>query len=163
MMSNSARTVVLMALFGVSTSIITPSAQAASEDECAVWLCLPSGFPSGCGSAKSAMLKRVKKGKSPLPDFLSCAVKGNSGGSSMTYDYNNAAAIQERRVCKQYSGNQNNNRCIKWETIPAHYIKGETCRFYPQGGRRPEGCTATYKYVDVFIDGKNAGDTYFWR
>ena len=58
-MNNAAKAVVLMALFGVTTSMISPSVQAASEDECAIWLCLPGGFPSGCGGAKSAMLKRL--------------------------------------------------------------------------------------------------------
>nr|AGH89318.1 conserved hypothetical protein similar to pRA3.33 [uncultured bacterium] len=161
-MKNSAKAVVLMALFGVTTSMVSPSAQAASEDECAIWLCLPGGFPSGCGGAKSAMLKRVKKGKSPLPDFVSCAVK--SGGSSMTYDYNYAAAIQERRVCKRYTGNQNNSRCVEWETVPAHYQKGKVCAINNQtGSRNPRGCTSTYRYVDVFVDGALTGDTYFWR
>ena len=163
-MNNAAKAVVLMALFGVTTSMISPSVQAASEDECAIWLCLPGGFPSGCGGAKSAMLKRVKKGKSPLPDFVSCAVKGDSGGSSMTYDYNYAAAIQEQRVCKRYTGNHNNSRCVEWETVPAHYQKGKVCTINNQtGNRTPRGCTSTYRYVDVFIDGALAGDTYFWR
>ncbi|EAZ9531667.1 TPA: conjugal transfer protein TraL [Aeromonas hydrophila] len=163
-MKNAAKAVVLMALFGVTTSMISPSVQAASEDECAIWLCLPGGFPSGCGGAKSAMLKRVKKGKSPLPDFVSCAVKGDSGGSSMTYDYNYAAAIQEQRVCKRYTGNHNNSRCVEWETVPAHYQKGKVCTINNQtGNRTPRGCTSTYRYVDVFIDGALAGDTYFWR
>ncbi|EAZ4194915.1 TPA: conjugal transfer protein TraL [Citrobacter farmeri] len=152
-----------LALFAATGLMAPKTVQAASQDECAIWLCLPGGFPSGCGGAKSAMLKRVKKGKSPLPDFMSCAVKSDSD-STMTYDYNNAAAIQERRVCKRYSGNHNNSRCVEWETIPAHYVKGKTCRInWQTGSRNPEGCTSTYKYVDVFIDGKNAGDTYFWR
>lgn len=162
-MKNAAKAVVLMALFGVTTSMFSPSVQAASEDECAIWLCLPGGFPSGCGGAKSAMLKRVKKGKSPLPDFVSCAV--NSGGSSMTYDYNVAAAIQEQKICKktQWYG-PNNSTCIEWETIPAHYIKGKICTInYQSGSRNPQGCVATYRYVDVFVDGALAGDTYFWR
>lgn len=164
-MNNAAKAVVLMALFGVTTSMISPSVQAASEDECAIWLCLPGGFPSGCGGAKSAMLKRVKKGKSPLPDFVSCAVKGDSGGSSMTYDYNYAAAIQEQRVCKRTERRgRDNYQCVEWETVPAHYKKGEVCRINNQtGNRTPRGCTSTYRYVDVFIDGALAGDTYFWR
>lgn len=152
--------------FLVAAGLITPmgAAQAASQDECSIWLCLPGGFPSGCDGAKSAMLKRVKKGKDPLPDFASCAVKTDHDASTMSYDYNNAAAIQERKVCKRYSGNHNNSRCVEWETQPAHYVKGKVCQVNWQTGRRtPEGCTSTYKYVDVYIDGQSAGDTYFWR
>jgi hypothetical protein len=49
------------------------SAHAASEDDCAIWLCLPGGFPSGCAGAKSAWQKRLRQGKSPLPSFSSCS------------------------------------------------------------------------------------------
>lgn len=69
------------------TSAVVVSAVAASKDEasaqnydidCKVILCLAGGFPSGCGDAKSHMLKRLKRGKSP---FGFC-----SFGSGGTYD-----------------------------------------------------------------------------
>lgn len=153
----------ILALFSTAAVLMPTVGQAASQDECSIWLCLPGGFPSGCGGAKSAMMKRVKKGKSPLPDFASCAVKSEEG-SKMTYDYNNAAAVDERRICKRYTGNSNNSRCAEWVTVPAHYMKGRVCTMNWQTGRRsPDGCTATYKYVDVYIDGVSNGNTYFWR
>lgn len=43
-----------------TTSLYAPESQA-SNDDCAIWLCLPTGFPSGCGGAKSAFKKRIKK------------------------------------------------------------------------------------------------------
>ncbi|MGH1379145.1 MAG: hypothetical protein ACRBB3_10025 [Alphaproteobacteria bacterium] len=58
---------------------------AASQDECAIWLCLPGGFPQGCGAAHSAMIKRIKKRKPPLPSFGSCSV-GGSGDYRMGYE-----------------------------------------------------------------------------
>ena len=51
---------------------------AASQDECAIWLCLPSGFPAGCSAAKSAFKKRILKRKPPLPSFSSCAVNADN-------------------------------------------------------------------------------------
>ncbi len=49
--------------------ITTFNAYAASEAECSIWLCLPTGFPSGCEQAKSAFKQRIKKLKSPCPAF----------------------------------------------------------------------------------------------
>lgn len=141
------------------------SALAASQDECAIWICLPGGFPSGCGAAHSAMIDRVKDMKSPLPSFSSCAVQDGSG-SQMSYNYNYAALIAEHRVCKRYSyygGRNDNRRCTEWETVPSQYMKGTRCRVDRDGNRTPRYCVGTYRYVDVFIDGGKAGDTYYWR
>lgn len=54
---------------------------ASSQDECAIWLCLPGGFPNGCSAAYSAFKNRIKHGKSPLPDLSSC-MSGPSGEKS---------------------------------------------------------------------------------
>ena len=72
------KTLTTMTVAAFAAALLAPPAQAASQDECAIWLCLPGGFPSGCGSAQSAFKKRLKKGKSPLPDWGSCAVKDAS-------------------------------------------------------------------------------------
>lgn len=61
--------------------LIPLQAKAASQDACAIWLCLPGGFPSGCGGAHSEFKKRIKKGKSPLPDLSSCTVDGKTKGN----------------------------------------------------------------------------------
>ncbi len=48
---------------------------AASQNECAIWLCLPGGFPGGCEAAHAAFIKRIThkpKPKPPLPAFGSC-------------------------------------------------------------------------------------------
>lgn len=145
-------------------SFFTPSSSyAASQDECAIWICLPGGFPSGCSAAHKAMIKRIKDFKSPLPSFSSCAI---SGGSKMSHDYNVAALIAEHRVCTETvweGGRDGSERCVKWKTIPSHYVKGVRCRVDRDGDRHPRHCIGTYRYVDVFIDGKPAGDTYYWR
>lgn len=158
-----ATTVLILASFGV---YLAPSpALAASQDECAIWICLPGGFPSGCGAAHSAMIDRVKDMKNPLPSFSSCAVQDGTG-SKMSHDYNYAALISEHKVCKQYSyhgGRDGSSRCEEWETIPTHYEKGRICRIGINGDRTPKYCVSTYRYVDVFINGEKAGDTYYWH
>lgn len=50
----------------------TQNVYAASQNDCAIWLCLPAGFPSGCGGAYSAFKGRVKHGRPPLPNLASC-------------------------------------------------------------------------------------------
>ncbi len=51
-------------------------AYAASQAECAIWLCLPAGFSvSECGAAHAAFLERLRKGKPPLPPLSSCTIE----------------------------------------------------------------------------------------
>lgn len=142
--------------------LVTPVAQAASEDECAIWLCLPGGFPSGCGSAKSAMENRLKKGKSPLPDFGSCAIDSTtSGGSTMSYDYGRGAWLPERQQCVRWSRGHGDEWCTKYTTLPAEFVKGQSCTYDREYGSRPPGCKSK-RYIDVYVDGVAAGETYYW-
>ncbi|WP_229625233.1 conjugal transfer protein TraL [Vibrio parahaemolyticus] len=147
---------------GVMGTLAPTPAQAASQDECAIWICLPGGFPSGCGAAKSALKKRIKKFKPPLPAFSSCMVSSGSNSSQMSYNHNFAALIAEQRICKRWGG-RDDNRCVGgWEVIPQHYQKGTRCRRDRDGYRSPRGCIATKRYVDVYVDGQAAGPTYYW-
>lgn len=58
-----------------------PLVQAESQAACSIWLCLPSGFPTGCAAAYSEFTHRIKKGKAPLPSLSSCTT-GPDGKSS---------------------------------------------------------------------------------
>tara|TARA_R110001599_G_scaffold69022_1_gene194414 strand:- start:246 stop:725 length:480 start_codon:yes stop_codon:yes gene_type:complete len=81
--TNTGRASIIAALITALIIGNSPKAQAASEDECAIWICLPGGFPAGCGAAHSAMLKRLKDRKAPLPAFGSCA----ANAPATTYDW----------------------------------------------------------------------------
>lgn len=59
----------------------SPVVKAESEASCAIWLCLPGGFPTGCSEAYSEFKHRIKKGKSPLPALSSCT-SGPDGHST---------------------------------------------------------------------------------
>ncbi len=138
-------------------------ANAASENECAIWICLPGGFPAGCGSAYSAMINRVKHRKPPLPNFSACAVNPPIGsGSHMNFDYGLAALIAAKRTCEKWAiWRGETDICSQWKTIPQHYVKGSSCT-HNDGGENPPGCIATKMYGDVFIEGMPAGPTFYW-
>lgn len=126
----------------IASAALTVPVQAASQDECAIWLCLPGGFPSGCGAAHAAMVKRVLRGKSPLPAFESCAVKTpDGGGAQMTSLYGVSAYVPGRG-----------------------YIRGTTCEYDDERGLLiPAGCTGTYQWAEVYIDGRLAGPPFYWQ
>lgn len=141
-------------------SVFGIEVQAVSQNECAIWLCLPGGFPSGCGAAHSAMMSRIRDGKSPLPNFSSCAVNPPKGsGSHMTATFGPAAYVPQRTFCDDYSENQG---CRSWTTTPEYYVRGRTCSNSSENGSNPPGCTRTRRYVEVFIEQTTAGEPYYW-
>ncbi len=92
---------IILIIAGIIVSGISV-AKAESQSACAIWLCLPGGFPSGCSDAYSEFKSRVKKGKSPLPDLSSCMVSSDGSKSKGTYQM----GIDYFRPCKtgfQYS------------------------------------------------------------
>ncbi|MGL5290027.1 MAG: hypothetical protein ACRC9N_11205 [Aeromonas sp.] len=139
-------------------AFVSPVAVAASQDECSIWLCLPTGFPSGCSAAKKAFVKRVKKGKSPLPDFSSCAAK-DDGASKLTYKEGYAAAFGFKNVCSEYN---DKSECVSWNSVPQNVQEGTKCRMSSSGHWKPRGCTPV-KSVDVYVDGIPTGDTFYWN
>lgn len=119
-------------------------ARAASEDECAAWLCITVGFaPPECAPAHTAMLKRMARFKSPLPAFASCSADGTDNGFEAQVGV--AARIGNDR--------------------PPRYITGERCEYddnnQVQGDRRPAGCTGTYRYFIVAQHGRQLGETFY--
>lgn len=80
-------------IVALSGLIATPAYAGPSDDECAIWLCLPTGFVvSECDKAFTAMVKRVTRipPKSPLPLITSC-LKGPdgdvTGGTTASVDH----------------------------------------------------------------------------
>lgn len=142
---------------------------AASDDECAIWLCAPVGFPPGCGAARSAMHSRVRHHKSPIPSWSSCSQNNNEG---MNEKYGYAAYIPERTVqdkCIRESSmyTYGKRACLEYsyKTVPATYVKGASCvRNCGSTGCStiPNGCTATYYYVDIYQNGQQIGETYYF-
>lgn len=148
----------------IITYALTPSqAIAASQDECAIWICLPGGFPSGCGAAKSALKDRIMHRKSPLPNFSSCAVNPpNGSGSHMSSNYGWAAYFPTRTICTAYAKISDEKICVDSKTIKAHHQKNATCRDDDDGPNLPIGCTGNSRWAEVYIDGRLTGPTYYW-
>lgn len=142
---------------------------AASDDECAIWMCLPSGFPSGCEGAKSAFKDRVKHFKPALPNFHECVKDtGNStGGDQFTAKNGIAAFIPSYKYCmkshRERRSGDTYTVCDLWGETEPQYIKGSHCRYDRDDKRHyPERCTRTYKYSEVYRNGVQYGETHYY-
>ncbi|CAH1237667.1 conjugal transfer protein TraL [Vibrio harveyi] len=148
--------------------MLPSSAYAApSQDECAIWMCLPTGFTTGCSGARKAFLKRVRKFKPPLPNFASCLMSspaGDTGSDSFTSDYGIAAYIPPHRVCTRYEqGFNDRQRCASWRTEPEQYIKNRPCNHNnKQGYSEPKHCTKTVRYTEVYRNGVLFGEPHYY-
>ncbi|PKF50240.1 conjugal transfer protein [Enterovibrio nigricans] len=128
----------------MTTLTVSPSAYAASDADCSIWLCLPTGFPSGCGDAKSAFKRRIKKLKPPLPNFSSCLLKNSPSGSSMSYKENVAAKMPD-----------------------GSYIHGRPC-IYKRYNKdnitwTPYKCTGTWYYIDTYMGKQGYGERFYYQ
>ena len=47
-------------------------------------------------------------------------------------------------------------------TVPGRYVKGMRCRT-TDTGTRPQGCTHTGQWVEVYVENELAGPTFYWR
>lgn len=74
---------ILLSFSLMGAALVAAPTQAGAYDiDCKVILCLAGGFPSGCGDARSYMIKRLKRAK---PPFGFCAF-GSGGGEGVDYD-----------------------------------------------------------------------------
>lgn len=160
----------LLSAFLLLPLLFSSSAQAASQDECAIWLCLPGGFPSGCGAAHSAMVDRVKDFKPPLPPFPSCVVNpsdGTGSSSTMTSTHGVAAYIPAHRECVGNAYDPDRvggaTNCARYRNVPEQRVMGVSCQTHHESGNTtPNGCTRTDRYATVFVDGQQQGETFWW-
>lgn len=144
-------------------------AEAASQNECAIWLCLPAGFPGGaCAAPHHAMIRRVERFQPPLPPFTSCAVSAPvaaSGSRSgvMSFRDGIAAEIPTHRECTSTRRFGQGSSCARWITVPHHYVRGRSCQ-RGLNHANPPYCTNTVHYVQVMGARRQAvGSTYYFR
>ena len=152
----------------------SPPVQAASQAECGIWLCLPTGFGQGCSASKRAFKKRVKRFKPPLPRFSSCVVQTDAVPNAPTFTSKSgfAAHISSYRECvrtKEVRHRKDDTRtvCADGRTIPSRIGKDTKCRFLGAGsleerGRVPKHCTKTMRYTEVYRDGQRFGKTHYY-
>ncbi|MGO3768162.1 hypothetical protein ACT3T8_15875 [Halomonas sp. AOP1-B1-8] len=147
------------ALLGATA--LSNNAQAASDDECGIWMCLPTGFPEGCAASHAAMMKRVSEFKSPLPAFSSCSADNSDDGYS--FEYGMAAIIPPRQECTDWRDKGDGLVCSNYEQKPEQRIEGTACVEHHESGiKEPRGCVRTERYAHILIDGEQYGQSYTW-
>jgi hypothetical protein len=159
---------VLSAALAAAVPLLPDKVLAASQNECAIWICLPGGFPGGCAAAYSAMINRIDHFQAPLPDFGSCAVgSSGTGDAGMTFQWGVAALVPAHQVCSQYSRlGRDNEYCSSYTTVPAQYVRGTRCVHYSNrdgGNWTPYGCTETYYWVETYQNGQLLGQPYYFQ
>jgi len=125
-------------------------AYSASTDECAIWLCLPGGFPSGCAAAHAAMVKRLHKLKPPLPAFGSCT---DDGSGDFTSSFNVAAYIPPHEECVEYGITEDGFGCVRTEWVGESWVSGVICGL-SNDEDEAEGCTRTDYEVHIYENGR---------
>lgn len=146
-------------LFSVFVPIRPTMAE--SQDACAIWLCLPGGFPQGCSGAYSEFKRRIKKGWSPLPDLASCSTGPNGEKSHGRYEmgFERYFPCDEGFVLRE---KQNDGAflaaCYKQACAPQNYTQNDDfrCESY-QAKLRPKP-----HFVKMWIDGQYLGQ-YFYQ
>ena len=149
--------VMTMLLFSPSKT-----ATASSQDACAIWICLPGGFPSGCGGAYSEFKKRIKKGRDPLPKLSTCTTGPNGekidGHYQLGYERfepcDDGYVLREKR--QGYRSSQ--GLCYRTQCAPQLYQANSynRCENY-QAVIRPKP-----QYVKMWVNGEYLGQ-YFYQ
>lgn len=134
---NTKLILVLSLAVSILFMFIPQEAKAASDKECAIWLCLPTGFGSGCGDAHKAFKKRLKKGKSPLPNWNSCS-EGNDPEPFVFRTTYYTVMNNGKRVTESSGRNCPDDGYIRTD--------------YLHGGRVKAICTVMEKYVTTMND-----------
>ena len=150
-------------ILGLAVCVFTVSSMAASDgirknrtNECAAWLCVPGGFPSGCEAAHSAFIGRITdytSGKHPkrkytdLPNINNCLEKAEnedkigSPQTTLTYVTTIVAVVPEHKECthlqnievREYDSENGGytyvikKKCDAWKTVPLQKFEGNKC------------------------------------
>jgi len=153
---------ILITFCGVNSSV----SRAESQNACAIWLCLPAGFPQGCSGAYGEFKHRIKKGRPPLPPLSSCSngPNGETTNGRYTLGYEQFEPCKGGYTLKTYGfggyGRSNNlkgacylNRCVSriGTAIPNDY----RCENYI-AKKRPKP-----SFVKMWVDGKYLGQFFY--
>ena len=169
-----------LSVLALTTALCAPELScAASDDECAIWLCAPSSFPSPyCNGAYRAFKKRIKKGKSPFPSLSSCTedgqnpdgIVGKTGDAAYvpTHSETRCLRYEKKEYRTAYGAPAYKDVCVDRETytVPAKYIDGRVCvirQTYAGIIRDPEYCTGTVQTIKIFDgNGNQIGETFYY-
>ncbi len=125
---------------------LLPSTNAASQDDCSIWLCLPQNFGPGCGAARSAMLRRLAKfpPSPPLPSWSACSVRGPISPSVQRHFRQGWDPFYPCRTGYELRARRDSPGREVWACVsPQSFWKRYAAEPRPNGGR----------YVQFFEDG----------
>lgn len=133
--------------------------KASSQDACAIWICLPGGFPSGCAGAYSEFKKRIKKGRDPLPKLSSCTTGPNGervdGHYQLGYERfepcEDGYVLRERR--QGYRATE--GVCYLTQCAPSQLQENNICENY-QAILRPKP-----HFVKMWVNGEYLGQYFY--
>lgn len=158
------------------TIISISNTYAVSEAECDIWLCAPAGFKdSSCEPAHKAMHSRVHRLLPPLPPFHACDEKSNINinNSTITSADGRAAYVPSQTICTSYKevtkygayGPYKETTCDTYGMSGGQWFKDRYCIHNVDGRGRndPAGCVSTGYYVEVFENGIQIGESYFFN
>ena len=156
------KSTILLTAIGLSTFFaVTYNSPvfSASQDECAIWICLPGGFPSGCAAAHSAMVKRAHKLKPPLPPFSGCAEDGNFSATTAVSAY-----IPAHKECLNQGITLDGIDCMEWEDVGESWVPGSFCApgLDDEEDSRTKGCTRTDMEIKIYENGQLWGEAPFY-
>lgn len=135
-------------------------ATASSQNACAIWICLPGGFPSGCSGAYSEFKNRIKKGRAPLPNLSSCT----SGPNGERVDGHYQLGYERFEPCddgyvlreRQQGYRVVQGACYQTQCAPHEFQENYRCESY-QAVMRPKP-----HFVKMWVDGGYLGQ-YFYQ
>lgn len=135
---------------------------AASDDACAIWMCLPTGFGEGCSGPHKEFRKRTRRHQPAMPPWPSCE-KESEYTPVIRDTYTNktgvATVIPAHTICAR----RDKNSCISTQYIEEQIIKDERCaRRSKDGPYEPRGCTHTINYTEVYKNGFLFGKTAYY-
>ena len=159
---------IFLSIFLVSTSSVLTPVRAESQDACAIWLCLPAGFPQGCGGAYGEFMHRLKKRRPPLPDLSSCTTGPNGEKSKGRYE----VGYEQYYPCEEgfglrvntdpeggdwarCIGNSSDLSCPHKEGLQTMH-SGDQCYYYYPAKRRLKP-----NYIKMWVNGEYLGQ-YYW-
>ena len=132
----------------VAALVVASPQTAKAQDydmDCKLLLCLPGGFPDGCGDAYDHMIDRLRDGKSPIG---TCSMSGGGEYDDYEIDYSfNGATSRNGWECPEGTslfhesspteGNRSTVRVFCYENSNTVRM-GENTRTYYTGTSRPE-------------------------
>jgi len=137
----------------VFTFFNSSRAQAASQAECAIWICMPGGFPSGCSAAYKAFRYRLKHHMSPLPSLSSCTTGPDGVGTDGRYKL----GYEAYEDCKKgYSLKQTGDHNHAYMCFPSDcQPETELCTGYAATPRSQPN------YIKIWVKGEYLGQYWY--